>query len=73
MHMRMHMHNMNNVWQPRRPSNTHRGPWSLRGCALEKAVIETGGKVIWLPKYHACCNGIEYVWGNGKKRRRARR
>jgi transposase len=22
----------------------------------------------FLPKYHCCCNAIEYVWGNGKKR-----
>ena len=28
----------------------------------------------WLPKFHAPCNAIEYIWGNGKKRnRKARR
>jgi hypothetical protein len=31
---------------------------------------ELGGLCTWLPKFHAPCNGIEYVWGNGKKRNR---
>jgi|TARA_B100001094_G_scaffold324442_1_gene377052 hypothetical protein len=38
--------------------------------SLERAINEMGGEVSWLPKYHAPCNGIEYVWGNGKKRNR---
>ena len=36
-------------------------------CKLEKVVNEGGGECIWLSKFHACCNGIEYVWGNRKK------
>lgn len=36
-------------------------------CKLVHAVEEMGGQVILLPKYHACCNAIEYVWGNRKK------
>jgi hypothetical protein len=26
-----------------------------------------GGSCIWLSKFHATCNAIEYVWGNRKK------
>ena len=37
---------------------------------LQTAVEEMGGEIIWLPKYHACCNPIEYVWGNRKKAHR---
>ena len=37
---------------------------------LQKAVEAMGGEVIWLSKYHACCNAIEYVWGNRKKAHR---
>ena len=37
---------------------------------LEKAVEAEGGFCIWLPKFHACCNAIEYVWGNRKKAHR---
>ena len=29
-----------------------------------------GGECIWLSKFHACCNAIEYVWGNRKKAHR---
>ena len=32
--------------------------------------MESSGTVTWLPKFHAPCNAIEYVWGNGKKRNR---
>ena len=28
------------------------------------------GSCTWLPKFHAPCNAIEYVWGNGKARNR---
>jgi len=39
-------------------------------CLLEKAITNAGGLCIWLPKFHAPCNAIEYVWGNGKRRYR---
>jgi hypothetical protein len=41
-------------------------------CLLEQALAEQdgSGRCIWLPKYHAPCNAIEYVWGNAKKRNR---
>ena len=39
-------------------------------CLLENAIVELGGLCTWLPKFHAPCNAIEYVWGNGKKRNR---
>ena len=29
---------------------------------------ELGSLCTWLPKFHAPCNCIEYIWGNGKKR-----
>ena len=41
-------------------------------CQLEKGIEAAGGFCIWLPKFHACCNAIEYVWGNRKKVRAAR-
>ena len=37
---------------------------------LHNAIENLGGEVIWLSKYHACCNAIEYVWGNRKKAHR---
>ena len=42
----------------------------VRAGKLEKAIVAMGGRCIWLPKFHACCNGIEYVWGNRKKANR---
>jgi hypothetical protein len=39
-------------------------------CKLEAAVNAMGGECIWLSKFHACCNAIEYVWGNRKKAHR---
>ena len=40
-------------------------------CKLEQALSGARGQMcIWLPKYHAPCNSIEYVWGNFKKRNR---
>ena len=31
---------------------------------------ELGSMCTFLPKFHAPCNAIEFVWGNGKKRNR---
>ena len=39
-------------------------------CKLQKVVESMGGECSWLSKFHACCNGIEYVWGNRKKAHR---
>ena len=37
---------------------------------VEKAIGEMGGTCIFLPKFHAPCNAIEYIWGNWKFRAR---
>jgi len=39
-------------------------------CKLQQAIEDLGSMCTWLPKFHAPCNAIEYIWGNGKKRNR---
>lgn len=49
---------------------SQRSDFKNEKCKLEKTVEQMGGRCVWLPKFHACCNAIEYVWGNRKKANR---